>query len=126
MMITAPSRQATAEHVIIDEERLNRLLSRAVVEVCTVSDATLVAVGEQLGLYRMMAGAGPLTPAELARRTNTVESYIRGWLDAQAAGGHVDHETASGRYSLSPGQVLLRADEDSPATMAGAFYLPAS
>jgi DNA-binding IclR family transcriptional regulator len=49
-----------------------------------------------------MAGAGPLTPADLAQRTNTNERCVREWLNAQAAGGYVVYDAATGRYTLPP------------------------
>ena len=42
---------------------------RAVDEVGATLNAALVVMGDKLGLYRALAGAGPLTPAELAERT---------------------------------------------------------
>ncbi|HZR97531.1 MAG TPA: class I SAM-dependent methyltransferase, partial [Chloroflexota bacterium] len=60
-------------------------------------------------------------PAELAARTHTAERYVREWLNAQAAGGYVDYDPVSGRYSLSTEQALLFADESSPAFLIGAF-----
>ena len=52
-------------------------------------------MGDKLGLYRAMAGAGPLTPTELAERTGTAERYVREWLNAQAAGGYVEYDPAT-------------------------------
>ena len=59
----------------------------------------MVVIGDKLGLYRAMAGAGPLSPAELAARTGTVERYVREWSSAQAARGYLDYDGA-GRFSL--------------------------
>jgi len=70
-----------------------------------------------------MAGAGPLTPAELAGRTNTAERYVREWLNAQAAGGYVVYEADSGRYTLPPEQAAALTDEDSPAYLPGFFQI---
>jgi hypothetical protein len=39
--------------------------------------STLVYIGQKLGLYKAMAGAGWLTPAELAKHTGMNERYIR-------------------------------------------------
>ena len=72
---------------------------RAVEEVGATLNAALVVMGDQLGLYRALA-EGPLTPAELAERTGTAERYVREWLNAQAAGGYVDYDPDSGRYTL--------------------------
>ena len=34
-------------------------------------------LGDRLGLYKAMAGTGPLTSASLAQRTGTAERYVR-------------------------------------------------
>jgi len=49
-------------------------------------NAALIVIGDKLGLYKAMAGAGPMTSAELAAKTGTSERYVREWLAAQAAG----------------------------------------
>ncbi|HXW83677.1 MAG TPA: class I SAM-dependent methyltransferase, partial [Candidatus Binataceae bacterium] len=85
--------------------------------------AALVYVGDRLGLYKAMAGAGPIGSAELARRTTTDERYVREWLAAQAAAGYVDYDSAAERYSLSPEQELVFAAEGSPVFVPGAFEL---
>jgi hypothetical protein len=44
-------------------------------------------------LYRDLADRGPATSSELAKRTGTVEQYVRLWLINQAAGGYLDYPT---------------------------------
>ncbi|MEW6118972.1 MAG: class I SAM-dependent methyltransferase [Pseudomonadota bacterium] len=105
----------------INEDKLNALLGRVIVDVGAVSNAPLVLIGEQLGLYAALAEHGPLTPSELAAHTRTRERYVREWLNAQAASGYVDYLADSGRYRLTPEQALVFADEDSAAFMIGAF-----
>ena len=80
-------------------------------------------IGDRLGLYRALAAAGPLTPAELAGRTGTAERYVREWLGAQAASGFVDYDPDSGTYALSPEQTAAFADESSPAFVGGGFQV---
>src|SRR3954470_22436526 len=62
----------------------------------------LVVIGDKLGLYDALPEAGPLTSADLPRRTGTHERYCREWLLAQAAGGHLDYDPAGERYALPP------------------------
>ena len=93
----------------------------AVGELGATLNAALVVIGDRLGLYKAMAGAGALTPRELADRTQTNERYVREWLNAQAAGGYVTY--ADGRYTLPAEHALALADEDSPAFLPGAFQL---
>jgi SAM-dependent methyltransferase len=105
----------------INESKLHQLLGQAVTDFGAVSFAALVVIGDKLGLYRALAEGDPQTPAELAARTGTAERYIREWLNANAAGGYVTYHPENGRYSLSPEQAMLVADENSPAFVIGGF-----
>src|SRR5437773_6768838 len=111
------------EPVAIDGAKLEEFVFRAVDEVGATLNAALVVMGDKLGLYRELAGAGPLTPTELAERTGTAERYVREWLNAQAAGGYVEYEPASGRYTLPPEQALALTDSESPAYLPGFFQM---
>src|SRR6476620_9601588 len=90
----------------VDLDKLNQFVFRAVEEVGATLNAALVVMGDKLGLYRAMAGAGPMTPAELAARTGTSERYVREWLNAQAAGEVVVYDADSARYTLPPEQAV--------------------
>ena len=116
-MATAP------DTATLDPERLEEFVFRAVGEVGATLGAALVVMGDKLGLYRALAGAGPLTPAELAERTGTAERYVREWLGAQAAGGYVEYDPESGRYVLPAEQAVALTDEDSPAYLPGFFQI---
>ena len=105
----------------IDMEKLMGFVFQAVGEVGATLNTALVVMGDRLGLYRALAGAGPLTPAELAQRSGTAERYAREWLNAQAAGAYIEYDPDSGRYSLPPEHAAALADESSPAYLPGFF-----
>ena len=109
----------------IDEKKLNEFMGKAVCDIGAAISAALVGVGDRLGLYKALA-QGPATPAALARRTGTVERYVREWLNNQAAGGYVGYDPASGTYSLSEEQALALAVEGSRAFIPGAFQVIAA
>jgi SAM-dependent methyltransferase len=104
----------------MDETRLMDFVGKAVTDVGTLLGGSMVVLGDRLGLYRAMVGAGPLTPAELAERTGTVERYVREWLSAQAATGYVTYE-GDDRFSLPDEHAVPLTDETSPACVIGAF-----
>jgi SAM-dependent methyltransferase len=106
-----------------DTDTLMNFVFRAVEEVGASLGTALVVMGDRLGLYRAMAGAGPLTSTELAERTGTAERYVREWLNAQSAGGFVEYDPGSGRYFLGPEQAVALTDESSPAYLPGLFQL---
>jgi SAM-dependent methyltransferase len=107
----------------VDTDKLMQFVFRAVEEVGATLNTALVVMGDRLGLYRTMAGAGPLAPAELAERTGTAERYVREWLNAQAAGGYVSYDPDTGRYLLPPEQAVALTDSDSPAYLPGFFQI---
>ena len=111
------------EPATVDADKLMAFVFRVVEEVGATLNSALVVLGDRLGLYRAMAGAGPLTSEELAKRTGTVERYVREWLNAQAAGGYVDYSPATGRYILPPEQAVALTDSSSPAFLPGFFQI---
>ncbi|WBP85094.1 methyltransferase domain-containing protein [Kitasatospora cathayae] len=80
-----------------------------------------VALGERLGLYRALAGAGPLTPKELADRTGVHLRYATEWLHAQASAGYVEHDPEPDTYRLPDDHAAVLADPDSPGFVAAFF-----
>ena len=107
----------------IDHDKLMAFVFRAVDEVGATLNSALVVMGDKLGLYRALAGAGALTSVELAERAGVAERYVREWLNAQAAGGYVEYDPAEGRYTLPAEQAMALTDEDSPAYLAGFFQV---
>jgi 2-polyprenyl-3-methyl-5-hydroxy-6-metoxy-1,4-benzoquinol methylase len=107
----------------IDPQKLEQFVFQAVGEVGATLNAALVVMGDELGLYRALAGAGPLTPAELADRTDTAERYVREWLNMQAAGGYVEYDPETQRYRLPPEHAVALTDASSPAYLPGFFQI---
>jgi SAM-dependent methyltransferase len=110
----------------IDDAKLKAFLTKAIDDIGAGMSAALVVIGDKLGLYKAMSGAGPLTPGELARRTNTSERYIREWLANQAASGYVTYDPTSGTYTLPLEHALALADEKSSVFLPGSFQMIAA
>jgi SAM-dependent methyltransferase len=113
----------TTPPAAIDADRLMAFVFRAVDEVGATLNSALVVMGDKLGFYRALAAAGALAPADLAARTGTAERYVREWLNAQAAGGYVEYDPVSGRYTLPPEQAVALTAEDSPTYLPGLFQI---
>src|SRR6202050_4047162 len=105
----------------INETKLHEFVMKAVGEMGAAMNAALIIVGDKLGLYKAMAGAGPMTSAELAAKTKTTERYVREWLSAQAAGGFVTYDATTTKFTLPPEQAMALADEQSAVFLPGFF-----
>lgn len=110
----------------IDQTKLEAFVAQAVGDLSSAYGGIMVSLGNKLGLYKAMAGAGPLSAKELASRTGCAERYVSEWLNAQAAGGYVGYHAVSDTYELSPEQALVLADEESPVFIPHAWQVPAS
>jgi SAM-dependent methyltransferase len=102
--------------------KLNAFIGQFVTDLGASVHAGMVVIGEKLGLYKALA-SGPMTPAELAARTQTDERYLREWLASQAAGGYISYDDTTNKFSLTEEQAFTLANEDSPAYLPGAFEL---
>jgi SAM-dependent methyltransferase len=116
-----------AEAIVdVDPDRLSAFMGKMLNEVGAAMNASLMLIGDKLGLYKTLAAKGPLSSGELAEATQTSERYVREWLSAQAASGYVEYHPASGKFSMQPEQILALADEDSPYFMGAVGNLVAA
>jgi ubiquinone/menaquinone biosynthesis C-methylase UbiE len=115
----------TTEAPSLDPALIEEQMGRVFGHLSGVMASMGIWLGDHLGLYQAMAGAGPLTSHDLAAKTGLHERWVREWLSLQAAAGIVDHERAE-TFELGPVMALILADESTPMSMAGFFStLPA-
>ena len=81
----------------------------------------LAYVGDKLGIYKAMRGAGPMTSEQLAIKTNLQERYVREWLKAMVAAEYVDYNPVRREFTMTDEQAFVLADEDSPLFCGGGF-----
>ncbi|MFQ5944546.1 MAG: class I SAM-dependent methyltransferase [Anaerolineales bacterium] len=105
----------------MDQKKVDAFAERLLNEVNAAVSCLNLYLGHRLGLYQAMADAGSVTPAELAGRTGYTERYLREWLECMAVGGYLDHEAATGRFSLPPEHAVAFLDHDNPAYVAPFF-----
>jgi SAM-dependent methyltransferase len=112
--------------IALNEDKLQAFLDRAFTDLAASYGGVMVSLGDRLGLYRALAGAGPLTSAELAERAGCAERYVREWLGSQVAAAYVEYDPAAETYELPPEHAAVLADPDSPVLLTPAYNVPAS
>ena len=117
MATTAPS---------LDLDKVEHFQHQLVGELGAAFSSVLIRIGDRLGLYRALGDSRPVTPTELAARTDLAERYVREWLHNQAAAGWVTYDPETGAFTLPPEHALLVADEEAPTFMLGGFECVAS
>ena len=110
----------------VNEQKLNEFMEKAINDLAAGYGGVMVALGDKLGLYKAMAGQGPLSSTEVAKLAGCAERYVREWLNSQAAAGYVVYHPSSETYELTPEQAMVLANEDSPVFLPPAWAVPAS
>jgi 2-polyprenyl-3-methyl-5-hydroxy-6-metoxy-1,4-benzoquinol methylase len=105
----------------IDEERLEQFMGTMVGYMTGTALCFSVWLGDELGLYRTMAGNGPMSAEDVASRSKCNARLVREWLDGQAAGGLIAYDAAKDAYELSEEGAMALADDQSPAFVARAM-----
>ena len=110
----------------VNEQKLNEVVGKAISDLAAGYGGVMVALGDKLGLYRAMAGQGPLSSTEVAKLAGCAERYVSEWLNSQAAAGYVVYHPSSETYELTLEQAMVLANEDSPLFLPPAWEVPAS
>jgi 2-polyprenyl-3-methyl-5-hydroxy-6-metoxy-1,4-benzoquinol methylase len=105
----------------MDKEKSNRFMQKVVGDVATAIAAGLLWTGDQAGLLRAMAGAGPLSAAELADRSGVRQRYVEEWLAAMAGAGYVEFDAAADRFTLPDEHAQFLVDPDGETYLGGLY-----
>ena len=110
----------------IDETKRDAFLGQVFGDLSAAYGAVMVSLGDRLGIYAALDGAGPLTSAQVAERAGCAERYVREWLNSQVAAGYLEYDPQGSTYVLPPEHAAVLADRESPILMTPAFNVPAA
>ena len=101
-------------------------MGQAVSDMGAVISAPLVVIGEKLGLYKAMAGAGPLTPRSWPSGPAPPSATCASGCATRPPAATSPTTRSATRYTLPDEHALALADEDSPVYILGGFESIAS
>jgi SAM-dependent methyltransferase len=110
----------------MDDAKLEEFMGMMVGYMTGTALCFAAGLGDELGLYRVMAGAGPMSAEAVATASECNPRLVREWLDGQAAGGLIAFDAQADTYELSEEAAMALADDGSPAFVARAMNAFAS
>jgi 2-polyprenyl-3-methyl-5-hydroxy-6-metoxy-1,4-benzoquinol methylase len=105
----------------VDQAKLEAFMGKMIGHMTGSAVCYSIWLGDELGLYRELAGSGRRTADSVAEKTGCNARLVREWLDAQAASGLVAYDPTADTYELSPESALALADDGSPMFVARAM-----
>ncbi len=91
----------------MNEQKVHEMAFRVVGDMGGAFVMALGYIGDRLGLFKAMAGSGPMSSQELAAKTGLNERYVREWLRAMVAAEYLDFEPSTGKYVMSEEQAFV-------------------
>lgn len=105
----------------MDKQKSTQFMLKLVGDVGTALAAALLLVGDHSGLFKAMAGAGPLSAEALASRAGVAPRYVEEWLAVMAGAGYVEHDGATHHFTLPEEHALFLTDPASEYYLGGLF-----
>jgi trans-aconitate methyltransferase len=102
----------------MDEAKLEQFMGAMIGHMTGAMLCFSVWLGDSIGYYRVLAGAGPLTADQVADASGANRRLTLDWLNGQAAGGLLEHDAVAGTYTLSEEAACALADESNPHFLA--------
>lgn len=104
-----------------DPAKSEAFVGQVIRDFAGLGASLMAAVGDRLGLFKVLAAQGPATSGELGARAGVHERYAREWLSAVATAGYVMYDPSTRRFALPPEHAAVLADEGGPMFLGGAY-----
>ncbi|MCR9223334.1 MAG: methyltransferase domain-containing protein [Hyphomonas sp.] len=110
----------------IEHQSTDAFTGQVVTDVAAAISGVMTTIGHRLGLYKALAGSGPMRSSDIAEKTSLHERYVREWANNQVAGGYLSYDPNDETYALPDAYVPVLVKEDSPVFLVPALEVCAS
>ena len=107
----------------MDKDRIKTFAEKVNQDAAGAMTAGMAYIGTKMGLFRAMAGKGPLDAAAVAKLSGLQPRYVEEWLKGMTAAGYLDYDPAAVTFQLSDEHAYLLASEGSDHFMGGLFLM---
>jgi 2-polyprenyl-3-methyl-5-hydroxy-6-metoxy-1,4-benzoquinol methylase len=104
----------------LDTAAVEAFAGRVLTDFAGAASTAMTVIGDRLGLYAALTGAGPTRAAELAARTGLHPRLVAEWLGAQTVSGYLRYDPSGETYELPAEHAMALSVVGSPAYVVGA------
>ena len=105
----------------MNPERSQQFMRKVVGDVGTALASALVVVGDRVGLFKAMQGAGAMSASDLVAKTGLHPRYAEEWLAAMVCAGYVEYDAPADRFTLPDEHAVFFCDRSSEYYLGGLF-----
>jgi 2-polyprenyl-3-methyl-5-hydroxy-6-metoxy-1,4-benzoquinol methylase len=107
----------------VDKEKAKQALDKVFRDMAGAMAAGMVYVGVKTGLWRAMAGKGPMPAGDVIRISGLKPRYVEEWLKGMVAAGYLDYDPAAQTYALPEEHAYFLASDDTDHFVGGLFAM---
>jgi SAM-dependent methyltransferase len=107
----------------MDRDKVRAFADKVYADMAGAMTAGMAYVGTRTGLFRVMAGKGPMPAAEIAGESGLQPRYVEEWLSGMTAAGYLIYDPAAQTFLLPDELAYLLASEGTDHYMGGLFLI---
>ena len=105
----------------MDKEKSRQAIDKVFRDMAGAMSAGMAYLGTRTGLFRAMAGKGPMTLDEVVHASGLQARYVDEWLKGMAAAGYL--EFSQGKYALADEMAYFVASDGSDHFVGGMYAM---
>ena len=107
----------------MDKTKVKAFADKVYADMAGTMAVGMAFVGVKRGLFRVMAGKGPMTAAHVAHASRLMPRYVEEWLKGMTCAGYLVYDPAAETFQLADESAFLLASESSDHFMGGLFLI---
>ena len=105
----------------MDKDKAKVFADKVFADMAGAMTAGMGYVGVKTGLFRAMAGKGPMRAEDVVRESRLTPRYVEEWLKGMTCAKYLDYDAAGQTYCLPDEHAFLLASDDTDHFMGGLF-----
>jgi len=105
----------------MDKTRVRAFADKVYADMAGTMAVGMAYLGVKRGLFRTMAGKGPMTAVQVAQVSRLQPRYVEEWLKGMACAGYLAYDPAAETFELVDERAFLLASEGTDHFMGGLF-----
>lgn len=107
----------------MDKERVKAFTQQVFQDMAGAMSAGLAYVGTRTGLFRAMAGKGPMTLAQVVQASGLQPRYVEEWLRGMSCAGYLEYDPEGETFRLPEEHAYLLASEGTDHFAGGLYHM---
>ena len=107
----------------MDKTKVRAFADKVYADMAGTMAVGMAYVGVKRGLFRAMAGKGPMTTAHIAQASRLQPRYVEEWLKGMTSAGYLVYDPAAETFQLADENAFLLASESTDHFMGGLFLI---